>query len=306
MIVIDGARPDILTASVVTVGMFDGVHRGHQALLQNCWQHAKQRNLPGVAVTYHPHPSQVLRPEAPVRLLTPLAEKIKRLAGYNLDYVLIIEFTRDFSLLTPIEFLRDILVRSCHPTMVVVGYRTTFGHGRAGTATVLCENSRVLGFECNIVEPVEAAGNPVSSTRIRQCLDAGDVGQATELLGYPYQLEGLVIHGDGRGQTIGVPTANLAIPAEKLVPANGVYAVMATVDGKAYRAVMNIGDRPTFERPYALEIHLLDFAGDLYNRKLIVNLHARLRDTRAFSSPEILAEQIRDDIARTRVMLPNI
>ncbi|MHB9022952.1 MAG: bifunctional riboflavin kinase/FAD synthetase [Armatimonadota bacterium] len=300
MKVIEGLRPDILPASVVTVGMFDGVHRGHQALLHDCRRHADARGVPAVALTYHPHPTQVLHPEAPVRLLTPLPEKLERLAEYRMDYALIAEFTREFSLLTPEQFLRDVLVRSCHPAMVVVGYRTTFGHGRAGTAEVLCENSSVLGFTCDIVEPIEVAGGPVSSTRIRRCLEEGDVVLASELLGYPYRLTGRVVPGDERGRTIGIPTANIEVPVEKLIPAQGVYVGWAGVEAKTYRAVMNIGDRPTFGRPYSLEAHLLDFTGNIYEREIAVHLHARLRDIQSFSTPAALVAQIREDIARAR------
>ena len=303
MRVLYGLHLDIVSASVVTLGMFDGVHRGHQALLAACRRHADRLGLPAVALTYEPHPARVLRPDAGVRLLTPLPEKIERLGHYGMDLVAVGEFTRAFSQLTPEEFLRDALDASFHPRVVVAGYRTTFGHARAGTAAVLRELGGRIGFEVDIVEPIEVAGGPVSSSRIRECLERGDVRTAAELLGYRYRVTGTVMVGDGRGRQLGVPTANLDVHPDKLVPGDGIYAVEACLPGAGHRrGVMHIGPRPVFGRPRALEVHLLDFAGDLYLQPLTVTFLARLRDIRNFPDPTALIVQMREDIAQARAL----
>lgn len=301
MRVIYGLHQDIVPTSVVTLGMFDGVHRGHQALLHACRRHADRLGVPAVALTYEPHPSRVLRPDASVRLLTPLPEKIERLGLYGMDLVAVGEFTHAFSLLTPEQFLRDELDASFHPRVVVAGYRTTFGHARAGTATVLREFGEQLGFDVDIVEPIEVAGAPVSSTRVRECLDRGDVQTAAELLGYRYRMTGTVMVGDGRGRQLGVPTANLDIHPDKLVPGDGIYAVEACLPGAGHRrGVMHIGPRPVFNRPRALEVHLLDFNGDIYLQPLTVVFLARLREIRNFPGADALIAQMRLDIAQAR------
>jgi len=302
MKVFHGIRPDLLPASVVTLGMFDGVHRGHQALLHSCRAHADRQALPAVALTYAPHPSQVLRPDMPVRLLTLLPEKLDRLAHYAMDAVVIAEFTRAFSQLSPEEYLRDVLMAGLHPRMVVVGYRTTFGRARAGTAEVLREMGRQLGFDVEVVSPIEVAGSAVSSSRIRECLEQGEVEMAADLLGYRYQLTGTVTLGDQRGRELGLPTANLEVPAEKMLPADGVYAVDACAPGLKRRAVMSIGNRPTFHRPRSLEVHLLDFSGDLYHQPLTVTFLKRLRSVRTFDTVEELLAEIGRDIAQARAL----
>jgi riboflavin kinase/FMN adenylyltransferase len=300
MQVLRGIDPDRLPASVVTLGMFDGVHRGHQALLSACRAHADRLGLPAVALTYDPHPSRVLRPDAALRLLTPLSEKLELLARAGMDYVAIAEFTHTFSELSAEAFLHNLLIAGLHPRVIVAGYRTTFGHGRAGTAEVLRAFGTAHGVEVDIVEPIEVAGGPVSSTRIRQSLDAGQVALAAELLGYRYRITGVVARGDGRGHTLGVPTANLVPPPEKLIPQDGVYVVEASGPGVTRRAVMNIGARPTFGRPASLEAHLLDYHADLYGQPLTVTFLTRLRDIVAFTSVDALLAQIGDDITEAR------
>lgn len=301
MKVIRGIHPDLLDHSVVTLGMFDGVHRGHQALLQSCRRHALLLECPAVVLTYEPHPSQILRPDYPIKLLTPLPEKLELLAGATMDMTVIPEFTPEFSCISPEQFIREVVLDALHPDVIVVGYRTTFGHARAGNADLLLELGRKLGFAVQVVEPVEVTGTPVSSTRIRQCLERGDVRDCAELLGYPYQVIGIVAHGDGRGRALGFPTANLEVPATKLVPAEGVYAVEAeTLQGR-FRGVMHIGNRPTFGRPPALEVHLLDFHGELYGQQLRVHFLKHLRGIIPFASQDELIARIHEDIALARM-----
>lgn len=300
MQVLRGIHPGLLPASVVTLGMFDGVHRGHQALLGACRRQADRLGLPAVALTYEPHPTQVLRPDTPVRLLTPLPEKLERLEQATMDYTVVVDFTHAFSQLTPDAFLRDVVVASLHPQVVVVGYRTTFGHDRTGSAAVLRTLAATLGFTAEVIEPVEVAGGPASSSRIRACLDAGNVVLAEQLLGYRYRLSGFVMRGDGRGQRLGVATANLDVAPDKLVPADGVYVVDADAPSVSRRAVMNIGNRPTFGRPRSLEAHLLEYQGDLYGQPLSISFLARLRDIQSFPDTQALLTQIHDDIAQAK------
>ena len=302
MKVMHGITRDLIAASVVTMGMFDGVHRGHQALLQACRREAGRQGLPAVALTYAPHPMQVLRPDLPVRLLTLLPEKLARLAHDAVDNVVIAEFTRAFSQLSAMEFLHDYLVDALHARTVVVGYRTTFGHSREGNEALMRKAGKTLGFDVVVVPPVEVAGRAVSSSQIRDCLDTGDVALAAELLGYRYEMTGIVVPGDGRGHELGIPTANLDIPREKLVPAEGVYVVNTCAPGVHARAVMSIGERPTFDRPRTLEVHLLDFHGDLYHKPLTVTFLARLRPQVKFDTPEALIEQIQQDIDAARAI----
>ena len=300
MEVLAGLRADVLPASVVTLGMFDGVHRGHQALLDACRREASIRNLPAVVLTYEPHPSQILQRDHPTALLTPLPEKLSRLAEHAIDFILIPPFTEEFSRLSPQAFFTDVLLASLHPQLVVVGYRTTFGHARAGNAQLLREFGQRFGFAVHIVEPIEVDGQAVSSTRVRQCLANGNVELAAALLGYSYMVSGLVIAGDQRGRQFGIPTANLQPPPEKLIPADGVYVVDVPRPEGIFRAVMNIGNRPTFNRPRTLEVHLLDYDGNLYGQELTVIFRQRLREVQPFNSEKELLEQIRRDIADAR------
>lgn len=301
MNIIRGLEHKTLPACVLTLGMFDGVHRGHQALLHSCLRHAGSRQLPAVALTYDPHPSAVLRPDHPVRLLTPLPEKIALLQGYPLEHLVIARFTREFAQLSPEAYLR-LVVDALHPRTIVVGYRTTFGKDRGGTADVLREFGDAWDIEIIIVPPIEVNGQPVSSSIIRRQIEAGEVAAAAELLGYRYRLTGNVVHGDARGRELGMPTANLEPMPEKLVPADGVYAVNAATATGSYRAVMSIGARPTFNRPAALEVHLLDFAGELYDQTLTVTFLRRLRDICTFPDAATLMTQIDDDIRRARAL----
>lgn len=304
MRIIRGIGPDLVPASAVTLGMFDGVHRGHQVLLAACRAHADALGLPAVALTYEPHPSHVLRPDLPTPLLTTLDEKLDLLARHGMDVAVVAEFTRTFSQLEAGDFIRSVLCHSLHPVALVAGYRTTFGHDRGGNAALLGHLAHGCAFEVEIVPPVEVAGGPVSSSRIRQLLLTGELAEANTLLGYPYRMRGTVVAGDGRGRTLGIPTANLDTDTDtdKLVPAEGIYAVDVDTDAGRFRGAMNIGARPTFGRPRTLEVHLLDFAGDLYGARPTITFLARLRDVRTFATVEALLAQITDDIAQARAV----
>ncbi|OPZ80882.1 MAG: Riboflavin biosynthesis protein RibF [bacterium ADurb.Bin429] len=275
------------------------MHRGHQALLHSCRRRADALRLPAVALTYDPHPLRVLHPDAPVRLLTPVEEKLRRLQASAIDEVIVTRFTHDFSLLSPEEFLRAV-VDALHPRAIVVGYRTTFGRDRAGTADVLRDFGARTGIEIEVVPPVEIRGMPVSSSLIRRTLEEGNVEEAAELLGYRYMMGCAVTRGDGRGRLLGMPTANLEPEPEKLVPADGVYAVTVAFCEGTRRGVMSIGSRPTFHRPHALEVHLLDYDGDLYGQTLEITFLRRLRDICTFPNADLLMARIREDIIAAR------
>lgn len=303
MQIIRGIRPDIFPASVVTLGMFDGVHLGHQALLRACRAHADRLGLPAVALTYEPHPVKVLHPEIPLQLLTTLPEKLQLLAEWGMDATVVAEFTPEFALLTPTDFISDVLCHALHPAQVVAGYRTTFGRERAGSAVVLQQLGNECRFAVEIIPPVEASLGAISSTGIRKLLADGQVKTASEMLGHYYTLSGSVMHGDARGRELGFPTANILPPLDKIIPGEGVYAVTVSVNDKQIRAVMNIGTRPTFNRPYSLEVHLLDFSGDLYQQELAITFLTRIRNVQRFSSARELMARIEQDIAVAREII---
>ncbi len=300
MQIIRGISPDLFPASVVTLGMFDGVHLGHQALLRSCRTHADRLGLPAVALTYEPHPVKILHPEVPLQLLTTLPEKLQLLAEWGMDATVVANFTPEFARLTPGDFISNVLCHAFHPAQVVAGYRTTFGRGRAGSAEVLQQLGNECRFAVEIIQPVEVSTGAISSTAIRSFLAAGQVESAAEMLGHHYILRGTVAHGDARGRELGFPTANIVTPAEKIIPGTGVYAVQVQAAGASFRGVMNIGTRPTFNRPYSLEVHLLEFHGDLYEQELEITFLARIRGVTQFTSAAELVARIELDIAVAR------
>ena len=288
-------------SGAVAVGVFDGVHRGHVALVQRALARAAGGRC--VAVSFDPHPDVVLakqfRALAP---LTPLPERHERLARLGVT-LHVLPFTRELAALGPEEFVATYLVAPHRPGWLVVGQDFALGRGRAGNVERLRAIGRGSGFEVETVPLLEVDGAPVTSSRIRTLLAAGRVADAERLLGRRYDLTGGVVHGDGQGAPLGFPTANLRLHEEKLVPADGIYAVWARPAGEpAWRAgAMSIGVRPTFGwQVRTLEVHLLDFGGDLYGRDLTVEFVDWLRPERAFASPDALAAAIGADVEETR------
>lgn len=287
--------------SVITVGTFDGLHRGHQAILHDLNQEAQSRQGSPTVVTFDPHPQLILQrlDKPPVQILTTTEEKIALLRDEKIDRIAIIPFTLEFSR-TPSEvFVRDVLLRRIGMQAMVIGYDHGFGKNREGDFATLERLGKELNFAVREVPPYEINGVAVSSTRIREVLLEGDVENAAVYLGRSYTLSGTVARGEGRGKTLGFPTANL-LPADekKLAPANGVYAVW--VDGEKlktkHRGMMNIGHRPTFGNlARSLEVHLLDFSDDLYGATLTVHFVARLRSEQKFESSQALAAQLAQD-----------
>ncbi len=291
--------------TVVTVGTFDGVHRGHWAVLQEIRQRARATGRRSVLLTFHPHPLRIVRPEAAPLLLTTPVEKKEILAESGLDYAVFLRFTTELSRYTPERFVREILVGRLGVDELVIGYDHGFGRGRTGDADTLREVGREAGFTVDVVPPVEAGGDAVSSTRIRQAVAAADMGEARRGLGRPYSVRGVVVRGDGRGRQLGFPTANLGgIDAEKLIPPAGIYAVRGATRAGVFDGALHLGPRPTFQgAPPTIELHLLDFDGDLYGEEVRVDFIEYLRGVLPFDSAEALVGQMRDDVERARDVL---
>jgi riboflavin kinase / FMN adenylyltransferase len=288
----------------VTVGNFDGVHRGHQALVEAVVKAARAFQGTAVALTFDPHPSRVLSPDrAPASLMT-LDQKAEVLTSLGIDRVVALPFTHETAASPPEDFARAVLRGALGAEAVVVGTNFRFGRRRAGNLERLRELGEEIGFRVDGVPPVVHEGAPISSTRIREALSRGAVSPAGELLGRAYFIDGVVGRGDGRGRTLGIPTANLE-PVNEILPARGVYVGRVTVPGGETRgAVVNVGRRPTFGGTRTtVEAHLLDFDGDLYGGSLRLAFTERLRDEQAFPGAEALIAQIREDVARARALL---
>jgi len=293
-----------MIGAVVTVGTFDGLHRGHQRVLAEVVGRARAGGLTSVLVLCDPHPLEVVNPAAAPKLLTLPAEKRELLAGAGLDRVVVLPFTREVAQQSPEAFIRGL--RAEHALeQLVLGYDHAFGRGRSGDEALVRRLGASDGFGVTVVDAVRENGQPISSTLIRAAVAHGDLAGAARWLGRPYGLLGQVVPGAGRGRTIGVPTINLAPPdARKLLPPDGVYAVWVWWRGTRYGGMMNQGPRPTFAEPgRTLEVHLFDFAGELYGEMVRVEWEQRLRDVQAFPSREALVAQLERDRQAARASL---
>ncbi len=290
--------------AVITIGVFDGVHLGHQALIRSVVERAAQRGMVSGCVTFSPHPEDVLRPESDIAHLAAIEDRLAAIKALGVSEVVVIEFTPALSQMLPEEFL-GLLERRFRLRELWVGSDFALGRGRSGTPERLAAIGREKGFEVHSFPPVEIGGEAVSSSRVRRLLAEGRVEEAALLLGRRYRLRGRVVHGDRRGRTLGFATANLAVGERMCIPGNGVYAVVCRVEGEEPRAgVANIGVRPTFGGDgRQVEIHLLDFEGDLYGRGLAVDFVARLRGEQRFDSTVALVEQIGRDVEMARGLL---
>lgn len=289
---------------VWSVGTFDGVHRGHQALLHRAAVLAHGWGEAFGVVTFDPPPAAVLRGPDTVWELTPLAEKVRRLGALDVPRVEVLAFTPAFAARSAEEFAEEVLGRQLKARALVEGYNFTYGRGGLGTVETLTQWGRRRGVEVVTVGPVLHQGAAISSSRIRQAIRAGDLALAAALLGRPYSASGAVVHGDGRGRALGFPTANLALEPRKAMPPFGVYAGRAQVAGTSRPAVANWGLRPMYavDRPL-LEVHLLEGGADLYGTPLEFEFHFYLRPERRFSGVEELRRAVTDDIAAARRLL---
>lgn len=290
--------PAFLHGGVVTWGVFDGVHRGHVKVLNALTFWGRRRKCPTVAVTFDRHPAEVLRGES-VPLVCPLVQRVRLITARGVDAVVILPFTVEFSKTTAEEFVRDIVQKRLGVKAILLGHDSRFGKDREGDLPALEEMAKKLGLAIESCEPERRNGRPLSSSMVREAVQAGNLAEAAEILGRPFALYGVVVPGEGRGTKIGIPTANLELDHE-LRPPRGVYAVEVTLDGKAYAGGANLGSRPTFHPeggPEIAEVHLLDYEGPpLTGRALEVRLRERVRDERRFSGPEELVRQIRSDL----------
>lgn len=289
----------------LTIGSFDGVHFGHQAIIRQLVNGAHAEQSPAVVLTFHPHPSVVLKGNTANLYLTLPQERVELIRGLGVDIVVIEPFTRELASTTAEEFVYR-LVKRLGLHHLLIGHDFSLGRDRKGNFAVLEGLGEQWGFEVEEFPAMQLDGEVVSSSKIRGFLEAGEVRQAARLLSRPYQVTGLVVPGDRRGRTIGIATANLAVPAGKLIPANGVYACVAWVDGKTWAAATNVGIRPTFDgqgQSVHVEAHLLDFNEDLYDRSISLDFIERLRGEKKFSDIQELVRQIKIDVERTREMV---
>jgi riboflavin kinase/FMN adenylyltransferase len=293
--------PDGDTA--LAVGVFDGVHRGHQALLARLTKRARARRLISGVVTFDPHPQLVLSPKTSLAFLADLNDRVALLKNTGVSLVFVLPFTREVASLSARDFT-GLLAKHLRMRELVVGTDFTLGRGKGGNVAALKALGEEMGFDVTEVPPVAVSGDIASSTAVRQSLASGDLAKAGRLLGRPFSLHGRVVHGVGRGTEIGFPTANLAPDPSQALPATGVYATWAYTDGQAYQSMTYVGRRPTFGDPgMTVEVYLIGYQGDLYDKDLKIAIIERLRGDRKFASAEELKRQMARDIEQGKLIL---
>lgn len=297
--------PDFRNA-VITIGTFDGVHTGHQYILQQLQEAADACHGETVIITFDPHPREVLAPQnKPVHLLTTLDEKIRLLEKWGIHHLVVVPFTKAFSELSATAYLEDFLISTFRPHTIIIGYDHRFGHNREGGLELLEAEQQKFGFRLLEIPQQVVHDLTVSSTKIRNSLQEGAILLANELLGYPYFINGKVVHGDKMGRQLGFPTANISLhDSRKLIPAQGVYAVNVTVAGKEWKGALNIGTRPTFNgSELRIEVYILDFNEEIYGADIYVSFIEFIRADKKFDSVDALVVQITDDVAKARLIL---
>lgn len=291
----------------VTIGTFDGVHFGHQKIIEKLVQEAKKANKKSVLLTFFPHPRMVLQKEASLKLINTIKERANLLEKTDLDYLIIHPFSKEFSRMSALEFVRDILVNQLNISKLIIGYDHHFGKNREGNITQLTEYSHVYNFRVEEIPAQDIDSVSVSSTKIRRALSAGNIKTANNYLGYNFMLNGTVVNGKKLGGTIGYPTANIDIKETyKLIPKTGVYVVQSTIDKKIIFGMMNIGNRPTVNGNHqTIEVHFFDFNQDLYHRNLNIELIYFLRDEQKFDTIDSLVHQLKKDEEIARDYIQN-
>lgn len=290
---------------MVTIGVFDGVHRGHQEIIGHAVRRAGELGLRSVVVTFDPHPSEVVRPGSHPAVLTEPERKAELVERLGADVLCVLPFTLEFSRLSPETFVHDVLVDFLHAAVVVVGENFRFGHRAAGDVALLSQLGRSFGFNVEDTRLVADDGTLFSSTYIRSCVDAGDVRAAAEALGRPHRVEGVVVRGDQRGRMLGYPTANLLTSPHVATPADGVYAawLVRGKDDERRPAAVSIGTNPTFAgRQRRVEAYVLDFDDDLYGERVALDFVERVREMRTYGTVDALVTQIATDVADVRGM----
>jgi riboflavin kinase/FMN adenylyltransferase len=302
-----GGVPPGWGRSVVTIGVFDGVHRGHQQLIGAAVAQGRERGLPTVLITFDPHPAEVVRPGSHPARLTSLRRRADLVAELGVDAFLVLPFTIELARMSPAEFAHEVLVERLHAAAVMVGRNFTFGHRAAGNFTVLGELGARFGFAVEGVElTTDSARDHItfSSTYVRACIDAGDVEAAAAALGRPHRVEGVVVHGYQRGRQLGFPTANIASPPYTALPADGVYAGHFVIGSRHLPAAVSVGSNPTFSGTVrTVEAYVLDVDEDFYGYGVGVDLIARLRGQERYDDMDSLVAAIKNDVARTRAVL---
>jgi riboflavin kinase/FMN adenylyltransferase len=298
-----GDLPLRIKGSVVTVGGFDGIHVGHQLLLEHLKKISKSLSIPSILVTFKIPPQLVKRSSSRDFLLMTLEEKLDAIEKFGVDYLLLLEFTDEIRDMRAEEFVEGVLLKGLKSSHIVIGFNHRFGKGREGNPEFLVSNIEKWSLSITILPPVLIGGQLASSSRIRQLLLEGYVEEAGKLLGKPYSIRGKVVKGEGIGTDMGIPTANIK-PVKKLIPKDGVYAVEVELEEGRFGGVLNIGFRPTFGgRERRIEVHILDYCGELLGKEITINILGRLRDEMKFQSDRELKAQIERDIERARSLL---
>jgi len=282
----------------IALGVFDGVHLGHQKLIKLTVDKAKKNDGISIVATFDPHPDKIINPESNIFLLTTLEERISLIKDSDVDVFLIIKFNKMMSKMSPEDFISKILVDSLQINELFVGFNYKFGFQGKGNTDILREYSKFYKFKTNILKPIAANDTIISSTRIKDYIKLGEIEKAKKLLGHDITIFGRVISGKGRGRKLlNFATANIETPLDKIIPVNGVYLVEIKIDNRKYYGLMNIGVKPTFrETERTIEVHIINFNKKIYNKKVVVNILQKIREEKYFNHPGLLKKQIEDDI----------
>ena len=284
--------------TIITIGTFDGVHKGHKQVIKKLNNIAKKQGFESVVLTLYPHPRHVLYPDdQQLKLLNTIDEKIEELKKSGLQHFVVHEFTKEFSRTKSVNFIRDLLVNKLKMKQMVVGYNHHFGRNREGSYNDLKELAELYNFELEKIPPQNEGDVTISSTKVRELLLAGDVEKAATYLGYSYPINGKVVKGNARGRTIGFPTANILVENKwKLIPTDGVYAVKVKLGGKQFYGMLNMGKRPTLsDNEHRIEVHIFDFSADIYGADIKVEFVKRIREEKQFDNLELLKKQLQID-----------
>jgi riboflavin kinase/FMN adenylyltransferase len=289
----------------IALGVFDGVHLGHQKLIKLTVDKARKNDGISIVATFDPHPDKIINPESNVFLLTTLEERISLIKESDVDVFLIIKFNKMMSKMSPKDFISEILVDNLQIKELFVGFNYKFGFQGRGNTDILREYGKFYKFKTNILEPITADNTIISSTRIKDYIKSGEIEKAKKLLGHDITISGRVISGKGRGRKLlNFATANIDTPSDKILPVNGVYLVEIKIDNKDYYGLMNIGVKPTFkESERTVEVHIINFNKKIYNKEVFVNILQKIREEKYFSHPGLLKKQIEDDIMTAHKMI---